>query len=172
MDEWKRTSGQIPAFGDWENANEMPITQYFESARQAGLIRYSSSSGECDQYMHGHGSSDLYASDLKKPPSRDLGPPIKTRGRERRVPRVKEQKKLGKVCDVTEPPRKQHMSMYTVSHGKNDNDVPHPRPKLPTRPTKAVDEDLYKIPPELLHSYKRKKKMSGFFSCFAPACAS
>lgn len=66
-------SGQIPAFGDWEHANELPITQYFESARQAGLIRYSSS-GECDQYMH----SDLYSTDFKKP-SRDLGPQRKVR---------------------------------------------------------------------------------------------
>ncbi|KAF2288254.1 hypothetical protein GH714_005310 [Hevea brasiliensis] len=67
---WK-WSGQIPAFGDWEHANEMPITQYFECARQAGLIRYTSS-GECDQYMRG----DLYATDFKKP-SRELGPPRK-----------------------------------------------------------------------------------------------
>ncbi|KAI9186457.1 hypothetical protein LWI28_017422 [Acer negundo] len=39
------------------------------------------------------------------------------------------------------------------------------------RPPKAVDEDLYKIPPELLHSSNRKK-MTGFFSCLVPACAS
>ncbi|KAL5072257.1 hypothetical protein RYX36_011241, partial [Vicia faba] len=53
---WKR-SGQIPAFGNWDIANELPITQYFENARQAGLIHYSSSSGE----------TDLYAVDHKKP---------------------------------------------------------------------------------------------------------
>lgn len=62
--EWKR-SGQIPAFGNWDFANEMPITQYFESARQAGLIRYSSSSGESDPYIRG--DHDLYAVDFKKP---------------------------------------------------------------------------------------------------------
>ncbi|KAL5069111.1 hypothetical protein RYX36_019998, partial [Vicia faba] len=50
-------SGQIPAFGNWDIANKLPITQYFENARQAGLIHYSSSSGE----------TDLYAVDHKKP---------------------------------------------------------------------------------------------------------
>lgn len=44
----------------------MPITQYFENARQAGLIRYSSSSGETDSYLRGD-EHDLYAVDFKKP---------------------------------------------------------------------------------------------------------
>ncbi|KAK6791808.1 hypothetical protein RDI58_010889 [Solanum bulbocastanum] len=44
MESCKRSSGvQIPVFGDWDKANELPITQYFESARQAGLIPHSSS---------------------------------------------------------------------------------------------------------------------------------
>ncbi|KAG0455349.1 hypothetical protein HPP92_024641 [Vanilla planifolia] len=34
-----RTRWKIPAFGDWESCEEMPITQYFESASQAGLLR-------------------------------------------------------------------------------------------------------------------------------------
>ncbi|OAY41986.1 uncharacterized protein LOC110623560 [Manihot esculenta] len=167
--------GQIPAFGDWEHANELPITQYFESARQAGLIRYSSS-GECDQYMHG----DLYSTDFKKP-SRDLGPQRKTtRVKERRVPHphVKEQKKQVKVCDVTEPQRRHQrqkpISMYSNVSEKNNEVVSvHPRPKLPVRvrPPKPVDEDLYKIPPELLRSSKRKKKVAGFLSCLVPFCA-
>ncbi|MBA0628415.1 hypothetical protein Godav_023140, partial [Gossypium davidsonii] len=44
-------SGQIPAFGDWDHANELPITQYFESAREAGLIRFSSSSAKPKPYL-------------------------------------------------------------------------------------------------------------------------
>lgn len=48
---------------------------------------------------------------------------------------VKEQKKLGRVCDMTEEePRR-------------------------TRAPKAVDEDLYKIPPELLH--EKPKRVGG-----------
>lgn len=40
LQELGKKSGQIPAFGDWDNANQLPITQYFESARQAGLLRF------------------------------------------------------------------------------------------------------------------------------------
>lgn len=75
QDYYKR-SGQIPAFGDWDYANELPITQYFECARQAGLIRFSSSSGEsADAYVR---SADLYAvNHLNKPkPSRKVLPLI------------------------------------------------------------------------------------------------
>ncbi|KAJ8543647.1 hypothetical protein K7X08_025265 [Anisodus acutangulus] len=39
--ECKRSGVQIPVFGEWDKANELPITQYFECARQAGLIRHS-----------------------------------------------------------------------------------------------------------------------------------
>lgn len=74
-----RRSGQIPAFGDWDYSNEMPITQYFESARQAGLLRYSSSSGESDLYIRrGCGGGDLYAVNYQKPPRNvNVAPPRK-----------------------------------------------------------------------------------------------
>lgn len=84
--------------------------------------------------------------------------------KERRVPHphVKEQKKQVKVCDVTEPQRRHQrqkpISMYSNVSEKNNEVVSvHPRPKLPVRvrPPKPVDEDLYKIPPELLRSSKR-----------------
>lgn len=39
MSEQHRKSWQIPSFGNWNYGDEMPITQYFESARQAGLLR-------------------------------------------------------------------------------------------------------------------------------------
>ncbi|KAJ4846120.1 hypothetical protein Tsubulata_000814 [Turnera subulata] len=188
MDEWRR-SGQIPTFGNWDHANELPITQYFECARQAGLVRNSNSSGECDLYVRG----DLYSYDLNKP-SRNSAHPRKTRLREKRGPHVKEQKRQGKVCDVTDPPRKLHqqqqqkhhhqqpISVYNVTYttttttdgggNKKDTLSSLQRPKLPVaRPPKAVDEDLYKIPPELLRSSKRNKR-PGFFSCLVPACAS
>ncbi|KAK7285849.1 hypothetical protein RJT34_20632 [Clitoria ternatea] len=129
-----KRSGQIPAFGNWDYANELPITQYFESARQAGLVRYSSSSGESLP-----ADRDLYAlplrnSNLKKG----------TRNRERRCPHVMvkdkdikdgvnmNMRKQVKVCDVTEQARNRRK--------------PVPKP---------VDEDLYKIPPELLRTTKR-----------------
>ncbi|KAL6146880.1 hypothetical protein ACLB2K_057557 [Fragaria x ananassa] len=159
MDDYYKRSGQIPAFGDWDYANELPITQYFECARQAGLIRFSSSSGESDvpaAYLH----ADLYAVDvkkMKKKPSRVVVAPnsrkTTTRGREKRCthnPHVKEQKKQqhqAKVHDEVTEPSKLHYQQY---HTRSNDAVLRPR-----RPPKPVDEDLYKIPPELLHSTKR-----------------
>ncbi|XP_022719988.1 uncharacterized protein LOC111277832 isoform X2 [Durio zibethinus] len=176
MDYCKR-SGQIPAFGDWDYANDLPITQYFECARQAGLIRFSSSSGESNPYNI---PGDLYTVDLRKH-SRNLAPARKvSRVREKKEPHVKEQKKAGRVCDVTEPPRKyqhQHPHHVPISSINNNSTSSQqlktkvgPPKRLPVRHPKPVDEDLYKIPPELLRSSKRKK-MPGFFSCLVPSCA-
>lgn len=193
MDENCKRSGQIhiPAFGNWDYANDMPITQYFECARQAGLLRYSSSSGESDPYVRGTTTAtvgDLYAVDdhhhhhrhLYKPSRYHaavaVAPPRKTK----RGSNVKEVQKrqVKKVCDVTEPPRKQQSLHQNFNNNNNVNKKKlHPQHDVVTattiraRPPKAVDEDLYKIPPELLHSPKRKK-MPGFFSCLVPACAS
>ncbi|XP_015901691.3 uncharacterized protein LOC107434719 [Ziziphus jujuba] len=177
MDDYCKRSGQIPAFGDWDYANELPITQYFESARQAGLIRYSSSSGESDQYL----KADLYAVDLHNPyqPYRPAvpHPTRKTRGREKRgcshqQPHVKEHKKqqsVNKVFDVTEPPRKLCHQQHKQPH-RHDT-VPRPPRLTTTRPPKPVDEDLYKIPPELLRNTKRKKMLGIFSRCLVPACS-
>ncbi|KAM3691320.1 hypothetical protein ACJW31_08G006600 [Castanea mollissima] len=177
MDEYCKRSGQIPAFGDWDNANELPITQYFECARQAGLIRYSSSSsGETDHRPYVRG--DLYAVDFNKqsrsvPPSRkttrersDGG--VREREREKRYnhnyhPQQKV-KTAKKVCDVTEPSTK---TTHATAATTTQNDA------VPLPPaSKPIDEDLYKIPPELLLHTSKRKKILGFFSkCLAPACA-
>ncbi|XP_057960935.1 formin-like protein 2 isoform X2 [Malania oleifera] len=174
-----KRSGQIPAFGNWDYANDLPITQYFESARQAGLLRYSSSSGECDLY--GASTGHYVDSDIKKPPLSSVFPPRKTRGRERererRNPQVKEQKKQGKVCDVTEPPSKRptpqklpHVRAHTrTAHPKAK--PPPPPPSAAAKPPKAVDEDLYKIPPELLGTSKRKKMLGIISRCLVPSCS-
>ncbi|KAK9132627.1 hypothetical protein Scep_012155 [Stephania cephalantha] len=55
MDDYKRN--HAPAFGNWDYAVGLPITQYFESiksVRQAGLLR------------HNYGERDLYEDDLKR----------------------------------------------------------------------------------------------------------
>ncbi|QCD77575.1 hypothetical protein DEO72_LG1g1200 [Vigna unguiculata] len=176
MDECKR-SGQIPAFGNWDYANELPITQYFETARQAGLVRYSSSSGESDAYVRPH--RDLYAVDFKKP-LRNMPPSAvkkATRSKERRCAQVmvmvndKEKesvkvnmRKQGKVCDVTEQARKpvrKEMHLHDA--------VPLSPPPRHVRLPKPVDEDLYKIPPELLRTTKRKKMLGFISKCLVPA---
>ncbi|GAB2277221.1 hypothetical protein Dimus_011928 [Dionaea muscipula] len=110
---WKR-SGQIPAFGDWEHVNQLPITQYFESARDAGLVRHhlthtactsstapsaAFSSGEhcCHQLQPDHGclqlqldppaSWDLYATAHHSTHWLPPPPPLKKAGRRGREKR-------------------------------------------------------------------------------------
>ncbi|RDX69463.1 hypothetical protein CR513_51424, partial [Mucuna pruriens] len=166
-----KRSTQIPAFGNWDYANDLPITQYFESARQAGLVRYSSSSGESDPYVRA--DHDLYAVHFKKPLRSNMPPSTlkkATRNREKRCPHVvvkekeKEKdivkmnpRKQGKVCDVTEQARK--------PVNKLNDGVPRSPPPRP----KPVDEDLYKIPPELLRTTKRKKMLGFISKCLVPA---
>ncbi|KAI4302012.1 hypothetical protein L6164_035235 [Bauhinia variegata] len=173
MDECKRSGQiQIPPFGNWDYANELPITQYFECARQAGLVRYSSSSGECDPYVGG--DRDLYALDFKKPVPVPVSYAVRKtrRNMEKRFPQVKEKensnttRKQGnrKVCDVTEPPRKPITTKI-----KNDTVPRSPPPNRPRMVPKPVDEDLYKIPPELLRTTKRKKLLGFISKCLVPA---
>ncbi|XP_062084287.1 uncharacterized protein LOC133790617 [Humulus lupulus] len=180
-----RKSGQIPAFGDWDYANELPITQYFECARQAGLIRYSSSSGDSDP-VHARAPHDLYAvvDHYPQKPSRtataQTHQPRKGRGiREKRFTHVKEQKKQqSKVCDVTDQPRKPSSKSHNNGHHhhyKATDDQGHLNDAVQRRPAKLpkpVDEDLYKIPPELLYSSKRKRRLGIFSRCLVPACHS
>ncbi|CAI0433807.1 unnamed protein product [Linum tenue] len=187
--EWRR-SGQIPAFGDWKTANELPITQYFDCARQAGLIRYSNSSGECDRPLAAAADHHRFyaAADYQKPTP---APPChnhtqrKTRLREKRgaaappAAHVKD-RKHGRVRDATEPtaaepprkPQRQHNHKQKHSSTTSNDAVPQ-RPRVPVRPPKAVDEDLYKIPPDLLRRSSKRTKVPGFLACFVPsACAS
>lgn len=39
QDTMNRRRPHIPAFGNWDYSSDLPITQYFESAMQAGLVR-------------------------------------------------------------------------------------------------------------------------------------
>lgn len=91
---------------------------------------------------------------------------------------VKEQKRQQqrKVCDVIEPPRKhhhrQHQQNYYMSYdankdtNNNNASVIPPRPRYHVRNPKPVDEDLYKIPPELLRNSKRVSLLLLHF-CFS-----
>ncbi|KAL7228167.1 hypothetical protein ACSBR2_006977 [Camellia fascicularis] len=193
---WKK-SGQIPVFGNWENANELPITQYFECARQAvsgGLLRYSnSSSGECHCHPYvsagGGGGDQLRAIDFKKYPLPTTGlppppPKKKTRVINKRYPQVKEEKNQVKkvvLCAVPEPPRKPDTSQkvqppkHSTTTKITTSTTIHNRRQPPIATAtativKAVDEDLYKIPPELLRKTKRKKRMGLFSRCLVPSC--
>ncbi|KFK26068.1 hypothetical protein AALP_AA8G199100 [Arabis alpina] len=128
---YKKKSGPIPRFGEWEEANEMPITQYFENPRQAEALKLAP----------------------HHPRPRHL--PKQTVGtREKRGPHRR-------VRDVSAQTEKHYVDVNGVKHFHND---------VAPRPPKPVDEDLYKIPPEMIHSSTRKR-MPGFLACLVP-CAS
>ncbi|XP_073007655.1 uncharacterized protein [Typha latifolia] len=115
MEDLKRP--QIPKFGNWDCYEELPITQYFDSAMQAGFI-------------HGHyfgEDGDLFKVPVPvvKPSQIHHHRKARKGGREREYSTRKEQQ------------RKQE------------------RPREP----KAVDEDLYKIPPELLYQKPKRKRL-------------
>ncbi|XP_047969437.1 uncharacterized protein LOC125213114 [Salvia hispanica] len=137
-----RKNGQIPAFGDWENANELPITQYFDCARQAGLLRCSCSA-DCSRV------SDNAPPLLTVPHGKATGG-VNKQSNDQQMKKVKQ-------GELMIEPRNQHFA-----HSKQEKSSVSAKP---------VDEDLYKIPPELLVNSKRKKMMGFFFKCMVPPCA-
>ncbi|KAJ6339002.1 hypothetical protein OIU76_008464 [Salix suchowensis] len=142
MEDYYFSRSHVPAFGSWDWNSDLPFTQCFESARQAGLLRYSYSEDR-DLYVAG----DLYENDVVTPAMIV----VPRRREKRRRPRAKEEK------------REQSWE------GRSDvKESPSP-PPMPT--PKPVDEDLYKISPELLYA-KRKKKgvLCLFSSCLMPTC--
>ncbi|CAN6462715.1 unnamed protein product [Victoria cruziana] len=143
LQDYGRVQYQFPAFGNWDLSDDMPITQYFESARQAGLHHHSRGKFHPDDYLW---DLDRHAA---------LPPPlavyrIKGNGTVRRFQNGKEPKKLGRVWDEAQAPRS----------------PPPPVPTPPRRAPKAVDEDLYKIPTELLRKTRRRKFLNFFSRMF------
>ncbi|XP_052187926.1 uncharacterized protein LOC127798413 [Diospyros lotus] len=146
---WKK-SGQIPAFGNWEHANDLPITQYFECARQAGLQPR---------------PAPALAADLHAKPS------LKTSsGGGDKQKQVRKKVVVVGPDYVTAPPSKQlfeHRPKHSSLQGQNRRQ----RQVTATATlVKPVDEDLYKIPPELLRASKRKRRLGLFSRCLVPAC--
>ncbi|XP_057451447.1 uncharacterized protein LOC130743285 isoform X2 [Lotus japonicus] len=143
MDEYYYKRNHVPAFGSWDWNDNLPFTQCFESARQAGLLRYSyAASEEQDLYVAG----DLYENHVVTPAMI-----VVPRRREKvRGPQDKDVKKQNWVNSVKEP--------------QNTGPISRPTPK-------PVDEDLYKISPELLYVKSTKKRGFCFFlSCLLPTC--
>ncbi|KAL9234960.1 hypothetical protein vseg_009768 [Gypsophila vaccaria] len=164
MNEKRMRGSKIPGFGNWDHVNELPITQYFECARQAGLVRYSSSR-ECGHtYNNCSNDSVDYNNYGTNPPTKQTKGRMKKTGRTgtREDGKNKEEGKVFGVT-VTELP-KAHVAKRAVKKKQHESEYDVVLSNAP----KAVDEDLYKIPPELL----KKKKRLGFFSrCLVPPCA-
>ncbi|AED92538.1 hypothetical protein AtNW77_Chr5g0102471 [Arabidopsis thaliana] len=133
-DTYKKKSGQIPRFGEWEEANEMPITQYFENPRQAEALKLAS---HHPRPRHLHAQRQTAGTKEKRGPQR-------------------------RVRDVSAQSDKYYIDVNGVKQFKNDV-------ALTCKPPKPVDEDLYKIPPEFIHSSTRKRRPS-FLACLVP-CA-
>ncbi|KAL8146708.1 uncharacterized protein LOC141705980 [Apium graveolens] len=135
----------VPAFGSWDCNDDLPFTQCFETARQAGLLRYSYSQDR-DLYVTG----DLYQNDVVTP-AMIVVPRRRGKGG---YPHVKEGKKEGwLVCEYE----------YDVKEAAS--------PVPPRKAPKAVDEDLYKISPDLLYASSKRKRRFGLFSCcLRPSC--
>ncbi|PIN08017.1 hypothetical protein CDL12_19415 [Handroanthus impetiginosus] len=148
MDEFNFRRSHVPAFGSWDcNNDDLPFTQCFDSARQAGLIRYSYSE-ERDLYVAG----DLYENDVVTP-AMIVVP--RHRGKKGYAKEKGEKKDGWVVCDCE----------YDLKESPNpvfDSATPPRRPK-------AIDEDLYKISPDLLRT-KRKNAWSFFSDCLRPTC--
>ncbi|KAK7339061.1 hypothetical protein VNO77_19704 [Canavalia gladiata] len=142
--EYYYKKNHVPAFGSWDWNENLPFTQCFESATQAGLLRCSySESEDRDLYVTG----DLYENDVVTPAMIV-------------VPRTR-----AKVRDQHEKERK-------MKNWVSDVDIEAPSPSPVPRPTpKPVDEDLYKISPGLLYAKAKKKRGLCFFSsCLLPTC--
>ncbi|XP_048139177.1 uncharacterized protein LOC115732178 [Rhodamnia argentea] len=139
----KRQGWQVPAFGSWDSYEGLPFTQCFDLARRVESLRHEYCNEDRDLYVDG----GLYGND-------DVTPEVIV------VPRRR--------TKVRDP----HAEIEKGKRWLNDLEgSPIPGFHFRARP-KPVDEDLYKIPDELLHAKPRKKRGSGFFSsCLIPACA-
>ncbi|KAH0467043.1 hypothetical protein IEQ34_004281 [Dendrobium chrysotoxum] len=141
---------QIPTFGNWDYGDEMPITQYFESARQAGLVRSGFSGEGCD--------ADLFNVPVVMP--------VKLAHQEGLCRR-----KVRKRNDSGGEAKGHSKEHKQSKQGKVSGEVSRP-PRRSVAAPKAVDEDLYKIPPELLYQKpKRKRFLRHLFSgCLGLNC--
>ncbi|XP_009600464.1 uncharacterized protein [Nicotiana tomentosiformis] len=145
-----KNRSHVPAFGSWDCNDDFPIpfTQCFESARQADLLQYSYSEDR-DLYVAG----DLYQNDIVTP-TMIVVPRRKMKASNEAVGKAGKDKWV--VCD------------YEYEYDVKEAATPSPPP-----PKRAVDEDLYKISPELLYAKPKRKGIRGFFSsCLLPICAS
>ncbi|XP_047323051.1 uncharacterized protein LOC124926795 [Impatiens glandulifera] len=153
MDEYNnywRTS-HVPPFGSWEfcqndAVDDLPFTQCFETARHPPGISFPIYTTTRSK------DRDLYSADdaVIVVPRHSQG-----KGRNGYQKKEKEQKRKETrwvECDAVK--------------------VAPPTPVIPKKIPKAVDEDLYKISPELLYAKPKKKRMGVLSRCLFPNCAS
>ncbi|CAO2818989.1 unnamed protein product [Amaranthus hypochondriacus] len=167
MDEY-RWNYHVPAFGSWDYGDDnLPYTQCFETARsQPAFARFAAYSHTADfEDRDLYVTGDLYQNDVVTPTV--ILVPRRSRKGCSRYTNVKGVKKEEQI--------KQNQEWEGYSYDIKEPPTPTPilsLPKFNAYKSKAVDEDLYKIPPEYLHvKPKRKKGLGLFSSCLLPVCA-
>ncbi|RAL42774.1 unnamed protein product [Cuscuta campestris] len=141
-----KRSGQIPAFGEWEAADRLPITQCFGNAPQASLSGYSRES-----------ATAVVASHFRLPP------PPSPAAADIFLPSSKMKRySLGGRAQPRKP------DPDALEKNRSGSQKPFLEQSNASKP---VDEDLYQIPPELLRSGNRKKFFGFFSRCLAPRVA-
>ncbi|KMZ66830.1 hypothetical protein ZOSMA_288G00300 [Zostera marina] len=145
----------IPAFGNWDSCDEFQITRYFESARQAGLLRDQSFRKPATGTVNG----DLF--------KLDVVPPSPLHYYYCRKPRkgVVERKHHHQHIEIQN--KNQHQRRRQCHYHQNRHHHRNPNEQqyqtksrnkgVAGEVSKAIDEDLYKIPPELLYQKPKTK---------------
>ncbi|KAI9120029.1 hypothetical protein K1719_008998 [Acacia pycnantha] len=158
MEEYYYRRSHVPAFGSWDWNDNLPFTQCFESATQAGFFRCTFSDHSSDQdHRDLYVAGDLYQNDVVTPAMIVVPRKRKTKVREKGEKEEEEKQKWVSEFEGSRNP----------NNGGRDHHITMPRST-----PKPVDEDLYRISPELLyHKHPTKKRGLSFFSsCLLPTC--
>ncbi|KAG2628852.1 uncharacterized protein LOC120699294 isoform X2 [Panicum virgatum] len=154
MERGRRRRQQIPVFGEWnqQQCEELPMTQYFESAMQAGLVVRA---GRC---CYHHGGTEAAALSSRSPSGSP--PPHKPAKKARSAMESHQQQQV-----VHAVSRRRQQGAPLVADGG---------PRAPRRPrvVRSVDEDLYKVHPDLLpkKGKPRKNVRSLWMGCVGLNC--
>ncbi|XP_020106605.1 uncharacterized protein LOC109722853 isoform X1 [Ananas comosus] len=150
-------NNNIPAFGDWDDCDDLPITQYFESAAQAGLLRGRSFQEPPAAAGHAFNLSAEPVCPTYRQHRRRCRPNDDHPRKQVRRSGVVEREYV--QCGVKEQQQRKQQLQGRVVVAQNIVVAAGPSPRKPPRAPKAVDEDLYKIPPEFLYEKPRRKKL-------------
>ncbi|PKI43620.1 hypothetical protein CRG98_035996 [Punica granatum] len=139
----------------WDSCEDVPLNKSFESASGDEVAR--PSEGKADD-LNESGDNGISKDDVYE----NVAVIVVSSRRIIKGPDTEEAKKKSLWV-------KEYLEEETAA-SPNPNPNPNPRIMRSSAAPKPVDEDLYKIPPELLFS-KPKKKITGLcFSCLLPAC--
>ncbi|KAG6476997.1 uncharacterized protein LOC122022506 [Zingiber officinale] len=137
MEECMMKRRQVPAFGYWDYCDELPVTHYFEL--QAGLIR--------GHYYGDHEHEGVFSAPTHTAPAYQH--------------HHRKAKKVGNATGDHKPYAKEQKGKQV----RVVADLKQQATPRRSRASKAVDEDLYKIPPELLcQKPKRKRSLKNLWS--------